>query len=161
MNKIIKLSLILICFLTSSIVWSETLDDLVQRNKIFYKKFSDEPFSGKVEGRFQGFFENGKKTGLWITYHDNGNLNQKGNYKYGNLDGKWFGYHKNGQLSFNVNFKNGIKDGKYESYYENGNLWNKGSYKNGKENGSWVVYNKDGTLNSKLSGTFKDGNKVN
>ena len=42
-------------------VWSETIDDLVERNGKYYLKFSDEVFSGKVEGKVQGTL----KDGLW------------------------------------------------------------------------------------------------
>ena len=40
--------------------WSETMDDLVERDGIYYKRFSDEPFTGEVEGGLQGSMENGK-----------------------------------------------------------------------------------------------------
>ena len=40
---------ILLC-LSASVVWSENIDDLVKRNGVYYKKFSDVPFNGKVDG---------------------------------------------------------------------------------------------------------------
>ena len=33
--------------------------------------------------------QNGKKINLWITYHENGNIYTKGNYKNGKRDGNW------------------------------------------------------------------------
>ena len=32
-------------------VWSETIDDLVIREGLMFPKFSDEPFSGQVDGK--------------------------------------------------------------------------------------------------------------
>jgi hypothetical protein len=37
------------------------MDDLVLREGLFYKKFSEVPFSGKTTGLQQGTFKNGKK----------------------------------------------------------------------------------------------------
>ena len=42
-------------------------------------------------------------------------------------------YHKNGQLKSKENYKNGIKDGLSEWYYDNGQLGSKGDYKNGEK----------------------------
>ena len=73
--------LLLILFSLSFPSVSETLDDLVEREGIPYKKFSDVPFTGKVEGERQGSFKNGLKEGPWISYWKNGQLSSKGNYK--------------------------------------------------------------------------------
>jgi hypothetical protein len=48
-------------FLSPNVVLSETMDDLVLREGLFYKKFSDVPFSGKTTGLQQGTFKNVKK----------------------------------------------------------------------------------------------------
>lgn len=32
--------------------WGETIDDLVEREGIYYKKFTDVPFTGKVDEGF-------------------------------------------------------------------------------------------------------------
>ena len=40
--------------------WSETFDDLVKRNGLYYKKFSQVPFTGKLTSQFQGSFKNGR-----------------------------------------------------------------------------------------------------
>ena len=106
------------------------IEDLVETDGLYYKKFSDVPFTGKVTGRTQGSFKDGKKDGPWVRYHDNGQLWFKGTYK----DGKW--------------------DGPWVSYWENGQLESKGTYKDGKEDGPWVVFSKDGTVDSIFTGTL-------
>ena len=112
-------------------------DDLVERNGLYYKKFTDVPFSAKVTGGSrQGSFKNGKEEGAWIYYWSNGQLWHKGDYKNGKKEGSWIYYQYSGQLSANVN------------------------YKNGKQEGATVVYNLDGTVNKEYTGTFKDGKKI-
>ena len=51
---------VLLC-ISASVVWSETWDDLVERNGLYYKKFTDVPFTGKVDGQYNGSIKNGKK----------------------------------------------------------------------------------------------------
>ena len=112
------------------------MDDLVRREGTYYKKFSDVPFTGQVEGKEQGSFKNGLKEGSWVNYWDNGQLKSKGSFKNGNRDGSWV------------------------AYWEYGQLFYKGDYKNDEEEGYWVVYFEDGSVWPYLTGTFKDGVKI-
>ena len=96
-----KLSLTLLTcllFLSPNVVLSETYDDLVERNGIHYKKFSQVPFSGVTTGNEQGTIKNGIREGAWITYHPNGQLKSKGNYKNDNRDGAWVSYLRDGTV---------------------------------------------------------------
>ena len=112
--------------------------DLVfnEREGVFYKKFTDVPFSGTVTGSQQGKLKNGKWDGPWVSYWENGQLWDKGTFMDGEREGPWVSYRENGQLS------------------------SKGTYKDGKKEGPWVRYFEDGTVNKKLTGTFKDGKLV-
>ena len=112
------------------------MDDLVKRGGLYYKQFTDVPFSGKVTGKNQGSFKNGERDGAWISYRKNGQLLSEGNYKNGQQEGSWVIYHENGQLLY------------------------KGNFKNGKKEGAWVRNHSDGTLSKTLTGTFKDGVKI-
>jgi antitoxin component YwqK of YwqJK toxin-antitoxin module len=47
--------------------------------------------------------------------------------------GSIVGYHENGQLEVKGNYKDGLEDGLSENYYENGQLKLTGNYKDGKE----------------------------
>ena len=125
---------VLFC-LTSSVGWSETLNDLVKRDGLFYKKFTEVPFTGTITGEEKGKLKNGKSEGSWIAYWENGQLWYKGDYKNGKQEGSWFTYFQNGQLS------------------------SKGDFNNGKKEGSWFRYLRDGTVNNKYTGTYKDGIK--
>ena len=92
-----------------------TIDDLVKREGIYYKKFTDVPFSGKVTGIEQGTFKNGKKEGPWVSYWENGQLKMKGDYKNRSREGPWVRYRSNilndGQLDQELSgtYKNGVK----------------------------------------------------
>jgi antitoxin component YwqK of YwqJK toxin-antitoxin module len=134
-----KLSLTLLTcllFLSPNVVLSETMKDLVKREGIYYKRFSQVPFTGEVTGFDQGLFKNGKKDGSWARYFLDGQLWEKGNWKNGEAVGVWV------------------------EYYTGGWLRSKGKRKNGKKEGAWVTYNPDGTVWDNGTGTFKNGEKI-
>jgi antitoxin component YwqK of YwqJK toxin-antitoxin module len=72
-------------------------------------------------------------------YHDNGNVQQEGYYENGKLDGKWISYDQNGNKIAVGMYSNGIKvgnwffwnsDGMYEVNYSKNDIvsitkWNK------------------------------------
>ena len=137
--------------LTSSISWSVTWDDIVWRGSLYYKKFTEVPFTGKVEGWKQGLMKNGKKEGKWIIYHKNGQLSAKENYQNGGNHGFQIGYYDNGVLFYKTNWKNGQSHGYWESYWKNSNLEGKGNYKFGEKEGYWEYYHRNGELDRKLN----------
>ncbi len=111
MRRILAPSLLLV-FLFPSLALGETMDDLVETNGLYYKKFTDVPFTGKIAGKYhQGSIKNGKKDGPWVLYHDNGQLWSKGTYKDGERDGPWVSYWNNGTVDENYTgtFKDGVK----------------------------------------------------
>ena len=112
------------------------MSDLVVREGLYYKKFSQVPFTGKITGNKQGLIKNGKKEGAWVDYWENGQLEYNGNFKNGKRVGYWIRYYEHGQLNFKGNYMNNIKEG------------------------SWIIYHKDGTVIKKLTGTYKDGWKI-
>ena len=76
-------SMVLMVLLFPTLALGETMKDLVERDGLFYKKFTDVPFTGKVTGKNQGSFKNGKRDGPWAWYYDNGRIEEKGTYKDG------------------------------------------------------------------------------
>ena len=102
------LTIIFITFLSSP-SWSETLtmNDLVKRNDLYYKKFTNVPFSGEIVGRETGKIKDGNRTGSWEEYHETGQLKSQKNYKDGKEEGLWEIYDENGQLFRKKNFKDG------------------------------------------------------
>ena len=188
MNVVYKKILLIIgatVFLSfySSFVWSEYSSSLVERNGVYYKKFSDIPFTGKVQGRDKGsfinglkegpwvwydldgaeiekgIFKNGKREGTWITFHKN-NILRKINYKNGEREGYTIVYHHNGQLHTKGIFKNGKREGTWVWHRKNGQIMDKGNFKNDKKEGVWISLNKDGSVFKPWSGTYRNGKKI-
>jgi hypothetical protein len=123
--------------LTASGAFSTSFNDLIEREGLYYKKFTDEPFTGSLdEGESWGVLKNGKREGPWVTDYVNGQLSWKGVFKSGKREGPWVAYWANGQLRF------------------------KGAYKNGDREGPWVGYNSDGTKDQARSGTYRNVEKV-
>ena len=42
------------------------MDYLVERNNLYYKKFTNVPFTGEISGEKNGSFKKGKKDGEWL-----------------------------------------------------------------------------------------------
>ena len=103
-----KLFSIILIFLLSSPTWSETLtiDDLVERNNVYYKKFTNVPVTWEVSGIDSGKFVNGKKEGEWLYFYENGQWEIKGNYKDGKKDGFWEYFNRDGSLRKTETWKN-------------------------------------------------------
>ena len=73
--KHILTSVVLLVFLFPALASGEEVvdwDDLVERERIFYKKFTDVPFTGEVTGKKQGRLKDGVKDGPWVYYYENG-----------------------------------------------------------------------------------------
>ena len=116
-----KYLLIISCLLFTSVGWSKdvSMDDLVQRDGLYYEKYTDAPFTGNVIGQQQGKISKGIQNGEWIEYWNNGQLKLKGNVKNGQQEGEVLYYYENGKLEIKGNFKNGKVEGEYLKYYEN------------------------------------------
>ncbi len=86
-------------------------DDLVEREGLYYEKFTDIPFTGEVTGQRQGQIKDGVKDGPWVNYWYNGQLLAKGNWKDGEMDGPWVGYHYDGTVweKYTGTFKDDLK----------------------------------------------------
>ena len=125
------------------------MDDLVQRDGLYYEKYTDAPFTGNVIGQQQGKISKGIQNGEWIEYWDNGKLKLKGNVKNGQQEGEVLYYYENGKLEIKGNFKNGKVEGEYLKYYENGQLKYKSNHKDGKQEGEWLYYYDNGQLQFK------------
>ena len=139
MNRILAPIILLVLLFPALALGEEvTIDDLITNpsDGLYYHKFTDVPFSGKVTGIQQGKIEKGKMEGPWVSYYYNGQLSYKGTWKNGKREGPWV------------------------RYYDDGQLYQKGNYKNGKKEGPWVGYSTDGSVWKGLTGTFKNDKKV-
>ena len=153
---------VLLC-LSASVVWSETMDDLVYRrispNGLWYKKFSDTPFTGKISGKVQAYIKEGKYEGVFKFYHNNGQLSFKSFFKNGIREGKYISYYENGVTLEEGVYHNNLKKGIWYVYYDNGKLSSKEIYVKGKKEGYIEHFNVDGSIGIH-TGTYKKGVRV-
>ena len=97
MKKLLTLTCLLIL---SSCAKEIPSDQLVKRQGLFYEINTTTPFNGRT-----------------VSYHQNGQLRSKANYKNGKYNDLREIYFENGELQAKVNYKNGKKDGLWEHHY--------------------------------------------
>ena len=100
--------------------WGLTMNDLVERNGLWYEKFTDVPFNGDITGHTKTSFKDGKFHGDYEGYWLNGQLMYDGAYILGKKNGLWKKYHKTGKLDEEGEYKNGQREGFWIRYNENG-----------------------------------------
>ena len=113
-----------IFFITFSIIGNcekVKMNDLTEKGGLYFKKSSEIPFTGELEGRYQGKMVNGKREGLWLTYSPEGNLWFKKNYVNGIIDGISYMYHMNGRLRSKSIYDMGVELSS-EEYNKKGKL---------------------------------------
>ena len=153
---------------------ARSIDDLVHRDRLYYEKFTDVPFTGTLnEDAEHGVIKNGKREGYWRLYADfarsvyegwddgeyidGWHIYEEGEYRHGLRNGPWVIYEwRSGTVQSKGEYKNGEKEGPWADYYENGQLQNLRVYKNGWCNGPRVGYHEDGGLRYKDA--YRNGN---
>ena len=115
-------------------------NDLVKKNGIFYKSSSDVPFTGKIDGKYNGCLTNGKKEGIWFEtqLHDNKKIKSRGLYKDGKKEGLWEKYWDDPKVKYNK------KTGQWEKNIEDEKLKSEGNFSKNKKEGLWFVYYSNG-----------------
>ena len=139
---------IAVVLLSTSMGWGGgkiNWNDLIERDKLYYQKSHESPFTGEVFGTNNGQLLNGIKEGRWLKFYSNGNLWTKEFFKQGKRNGAYEWYWGNGQLYFKGRNENDIAEGTAEYYYPNGQLCVLGDFKDGYPIGDWSYYHKDGT----------------
>jgi len=134
----------------------------------------------KGELRDIGGMINGKKDGLWGTFHANGQLRQEETWKKGKLlklgeffspdgntlpkgdfadgEGSRITYYSNGTIDSKGSYKNGLPHGPWQLYHDNGQLASEGELKTGLKDGTWIYYHKNG--NRESEGKFENDLEV-
>ena len=97
------------------------MEDLVYRDGVYYKKFTEVPYTGNTIGQIQGSFKNGVPNDTWTFYNDDGQLGAKGQYKDGEKDGEWIYYNELGYIVITYLYKEGRefkRDGVKVKYWD-------------------------------------------
>jgi antitoxin component YwqK of YwqJK toxin-antitoxin module len=95
---------------------------------------------------------NGLYHGLYESYFDNGEIEQKGSYIKNSMSGIWEIFYPNGQLKESVTFSDNEENGPFKEFYENGIIKAAGEYKDGdNEHGILMLYDSTGVLVRKMN----------
>ena len=144
-SKAILLSLFLI-FLSACSERTIDRDELVERDGVFYEKFSTEPFTGSVTGRSSGRMSKGLFKGLVTTFDEEGRISAHVTYVNGLLDGEFSEFYPSGQLKIKGQYKDDILDGTLEMFSESGNLDATFTFVDAKFEGISNLYRDNGEL---------------
>lgn len=110
-------------------------------------KLKDYYISGKIQSEADyADFKKKIKSGKFIMYYENGNIEKNMNYVNGKKDGKYLAYSENGTIEEEIDYINDKIDGKYRTYYENGTIEADIAYSESKRNGEYLIYRKTGQL---------------
>ena len=154
--------------------WQETKQgNIVGSFKEFYisgklKKEIAYSNSGIKDGKYISYYENGQikekgnyqkgnKTGLWKQWHLNGQIASSGKHEGWKKVGPWKLWYDNGQLKDSTHYTDGKAIGASKKWHQNGNLLSSGNYSKDKKEGIWKYWHDNGKL--QMKGLYKEGVK--
>ena len=79
-------------------------------------------------------------------WHDNGQLEFEGNYKYGKKHGQHKWWYPNGKIEFEEHYVHGKKHGQFRGWWKNGQLDYEGVFKYNQRDSIWKAYYENGQL---------------
>lgn len=82
-----KKCIILVAILFSGIIFAQKAEPVLEP---FGKKVKATYFFENGQVQQEGFFENGKLEGVWVSFDEKGNKTSSGEYNNGKKTGKWF-----------------------------------------------------------------------
>jgi antitoxin component YwqK of YwqJK toxin-antitoxin module len=112
-------------------------------------EYTEQWAEGDKAMKTKGQYENGKKTGLWVSFDMYGNKTREENFVNVKLDGRQTFYEGKGIIDKYYTYKNDVRDGEY-GLYTQGKLREKGAYVNGRIEGLSTSYYPDGTVKSEI-----------
>jgi antitoxin component YwqK of YwqJK toxin-antitoxin module len=74
-----------------------------------------------VTDNCKGEVKDGKKTGQWHCYYEDGKIMQEGPYQDDHKNGLWKFFHTNGKVALEGNFVNDVEKGQWKVFDETGN----------------------------------------
>jgi antitoxin component YwqK of YwqJK toxin-antitoxin module len=113
-------------------------------------------------GRMQqeGEYTEGKLSGHWRYWDDMDSLEREGDYDEGLREGDWKEFHPGEKPKSAGFFHVGLAEGPWKMWHDNGQLEAEGEFVNNKREGLWKYYLPTGELDVDHTGTYKDNHKV-
>nr|WP_314898216.1 membrane-binding protein [uncultured Flavobacterium sp.] len=93
-----KKCMILVAILFSGMIFAQEAKPVLEP---FGKKIKATYFFENGQVQQEGFFENGKLEGVWVSFDEKGNKTSSGEYKNGLKTGKWFFWSQNNDTGIN------------------------------------------------------------
>ena len=111
--------------------------------------------NGQMQAR--GQFKNGKGEGLWSYWEEDGRF-ATGQWKKGRRDGRWADWHQNGAIKSEGQLKNGKREGLWTYWHENGVQLAEGPFVLDRREGAWTFWDEDRDV--KAAGMYAEGQQV-
>jgi antitoxin component YwqK of YwqJK toxin-antitoxin module len=149
--RIVNFSIYFLLVFANSIVLAQNVTDANNKKQGHWViTGKDRPSSGygqqvKVE---EGDYKDGRKTGTWIKYYDDGKTPKlKGTYVNNRPEGEYVKYYSNGTIKEKGSLKLNLNIDTLTRYHENGSIEYQAIYNaEGKENGTVKYYYSNGQL---------------
>ncbi|MBW1811352.1 MAG: hypothetical protein JRJ19_09270 [Deltaproteobacteria bacterium] len=91
-----------------------------------------------------GDWKDGKRSGKWTWWHENGKEKKQGEYKDGAKSGPWLEWHKNGKQALESFYQAGHLHGAWKTWAFKGGLTSEGTYQQGKIARTWTFWSEGG-----------------
>ena len=96
----------------------------------------------------EGEMRQGRETGKWTCWHENGNMKSIGYYSDGLRDSLWQWFDESGIPTSTGMYRHGVENGTWMLYYHDGVVSDSGAYHDGLKEGLWKYYHEIGRLKS-------------
>lgn len=101
---------------------------------------------------YDGYYDNGERTGYWRYYLEHKIVFQEGYYQHDKRVGHW--QHRWTIMDNKAKFlqeegdynENGLQTGHWRTWHANGSIWCKGDFKEGKQVGWWQWWDENGRI---------------
>ena len=129
----------------------------LREDGLYYEKEGESAFEGWTkrvgpDGTLAALemVRNGKKNGVAMNWHQNGQRAMEGKYNDNNYHGSWLAWHQDGQLAGERNYVDGVLHGHFIQSWPTGQTRMEGNYENGSQQGDWVTWHENGQRESAI-----------
>ena len=129
----------------------------LREDGLYYGKEDDSAFEGWVkqvspDGKVTALemVRNGKKNGMAMNWHQNGQRAMEGEYNDNNYHNVWLAWHQNGEVAGERNYVDGVLDGGFSQSWPNGQTMMEGNYVGGNQDGDWETWHENGERQSAI-----------
>ena len=138
------------------------VDDLVERDGVFFARGGARPFTGTAQAAHPGGgvrevagFRDGRRDGVRRVWMADGTLVEETRWTQGALDGPAAWFHANGRPRERAGFRRGVQVGWARSWYEDGRDASLRHFVDGELDGVWTEWYPDGAL--RLQAAYRGG----